>query len=475
VSGAEADRGEAVRLAGVVREVSSPPPTVWELQPEDGKAERREQAGWLTVEVDGRAVRVETDAAWLVGDGTTDKGAWRDLDAQAGGRFGAGQAPFTKAKLRVVALAVGDPVEVYGEVVERRFDDDGAFREAPTASLGRVRGLVVARGADATAELTRAIARRYPPAQRPAAAKPPDPRLGDPGSPRHRPPPIEWAWSGGLVAGAILAAAFWHASVAIGLVASAILVRPERTQRVYRARDQHHAGSHAFRRILLPILYVGTIGGFLGVSGPLAYTIATAAFLAIALALEVSLLGVVSQHRRLVVTPAWKGELGVHALVAGTVRDPTPVTVGHTASAMAREAAIEQGSGSDPDVVKWTRFHAEGTFLVDAPAGVVEVAPDELAWASTVVVAPDTSRRSYEVVELIPIGGKVAAAGWIEAAPDGGPPRLRSRGTKPAVLLATSALGDPRALANRMIWHRRLTLLGLVAAAAVLGLLIALP
>lgn len=480
MSGAQADRGEAVRLAGVVREVSSPAPTTWLLQPEGGPVERREDAGWASVEVDGRAVRVETEGACLVGDAHTSKGAWRELDAAAGGRFGAGRAPFTPARLTITTLAAGDPVEVYGEVVERRFDDDGALREAPTTSLARVRALIVARGDDAAGELTRAIARRYPPARREVTRRPPDPRRGDPGSPLHHPPAPHWIPSAVLALFAIFAGYLggtripYAGVVAVGLAAAALVLRPERDERIYRARDDRDpAGANTLQRVLLPLIYAGALIGIAGVGGRIAYTTVTVTFLAVALVLELAQLGVVARHRLLIATPPWNGEPGARALIAGTVRDPTPVTVGSIAVAIGRQTAYDRGIGSDPDVVKWTRFHADGTFLVDAPAGVVEIDPAELVWASTAIDTPAVPGTDDSVAEVIPAGGKAAAVGWIEASPDGGPARLRSRGTVPAVLLATSALGDPVGLARRMVWHRRITLLGLVVAAAAAGALIA--
>jgi hypothetical protein len=154
------------------------------------------------------------------------------------------------------------------------------------------------------------------------------------------------------------------------------------------------------------------------------------------------------------------------------VRDPTPVTVGKGVNAaIARETAYDKGIGSNPDTVKWTRFHADGTFLVESKEGVVEVHPDEIIWASTVVDGPDDPSFDYEMVERIPIGGKVAAVGWIEPGLLGAPPRLSAKGTTPAVLLATSQLGDPVGLAREFVKERRLTRAGLAVAAALLVLL----
>jgi hypothetical protein len=44
---------------------------------------------------------------------------------------------------------------------------------------------------------------------------------------------------------------------------------------------------------------------------------------------------------------------------------------------------------------------------------------------------------------------------------------LRATGTRPAVLLATSKLGDPRGLAIAMLRHHQVTAVGLAILAAV--------
>ena len=51
--------------------------------------------------------------------------------------------------------------------------------------------------------------------------------------------------------------------------------------------------------------------------------------------------------------------------------------------------------------------------------------------------------------EIIPIGGRVLAAGWIETGPDGGW-QLVAKGTTPALLVATGPHGDPRTWLERL-------------------------
>jgi hypothetical protein len=256
------------------------------------------------------------------------------------------------------------------------------------------------------------------------------------------------------------------------MIAVALVTRPERTSRDYAPGDGKGASDRAavWSRLLLPMFATAVL--FSNITEIRSETVSRiTATLVVCGLLATELLRYRHErgHRALVDAAPWRGDTGVRALVDGTVRDPTPVVVGHQSAAVGRVTAYDKGIGSNPDTVKWARFHSEGTFLVDTRAGVVEVSPAELAWASTVVDAPTGATFDYEVSELVPVGGKVAAVGWIEAGADGAPPRLRSRGTEPADLLATSAIGDPRGLAWRMVWHRRLNLLALPALGAALA------
>jgi hypothetical protein len=62
VTANDVDRREAVRLAGRVREVSSPAPATWVVRLGD-RTERRTEGGWLTLDVDGATAPAQTDTA----------------------------------------------------------------------------------------------------------------------------------------------------------------------------------------------------------------------------------------------------------------------------------------------------------------------------------------------------------------------------------------------------------------------------
>ena len=452
------DRGEAVRLAGTVVEVSDPPFGSTTVTIE-GDRFGRDESGWLVVDVEGRRVRIDAEGAKAVGDATTEaSGAWRELRDRT--KLSPEIAPpFKPAKLVAIEPAVGDRVEIYGEVAERGFDDDGAYRDAPSTSLKRVRASVVARGDKAADTLTRALATLHPPKTR--ATKRRDPRRDDPGSPMNRPPAGEYVVSAGFAAAAVFTLATWGVAsepVAIGFAACAVVTRPMRTERSFRARADKDPTTWSSLDTIFAMLYAGTLLGLVGVVGfgPLRYV--TLTFVAILWGLEVRAWHALGTHRRLLAAKPWTGRLGGTWLVEGVVRDPTPVTVGDTErAAIGRTTEYDKGIGSNPDTIKWTRFHADGTFLVDAKAGVVEIDPDELVWASTVVEAPLKSYGDYQVSELIPVGGNVAAVGTIVAGPDGGPPRLVANGTTPAVLFATSSRGEPLGLAVAMLLHHQIT------------------
>lgn len=151
----------------------------------------------------------------------------------------------------------------------------------------------------------------------------------------------------------------------------------------------------------------------------------------------------------------------------GLVRDPTPVIVGNAQAAIASVSRYRKGAGSDaPDTLESEDFHSEGSFLIDQDALRIEVDPREILWASYVVNAPeDTSfgYLAYDVETVIPTAGKVAWAGKLERGEDGAL-RLLHEGTRPALVVATSAKGMPRAILWRVAWHRRATIACLAAA-----------
>jgi hypothetical protein len=474
--GEQADRGEAVRLAGTVLEVSSPAFASTSVTI-DGKRFDHRQPGWLVVDVGGQRVRIDADDATAVGQPSFEAtGAWRELRDRT--KLSPDIAPpFKPASLVHVEPAIGERIEVYGEVAERALAGEQGYRDAPEVRLRRVRASVVARGDGADAALVRAVAARHPPKQR-AAAKRADPRRSDPGNPLNRPPLGEYVLSAGLAAAALVIAAASHSAagvvVALGALAGAVSLRPERTERTFRARadsdDRFDAGVIGF---LATLIYSGALLGVATVMGAGPLRFAALGFIALLIGVEVRVLLDLGTLRRLVRGTPWQGAPADDVILEGEVRDPTPVTVGSTeAAALGRTTELSAGIGSNPDTVNWTRFHADGTFLIDTEVGVVEVDPDELVWASTVVQRPDERHGTYKVSEVVPVGGKVVATGSIVAGEPGAPPRLRANGTTPAVLLATSNLGEPRGLARAIVRHHQLNAVVFVTLLAVAGILV---
>ncbi len=153
---------EAVRLGGIVREVHGTAPASWALSV-DGAEHVAHDSGALSITVGDRDVRVRSDGLAVLGEPTVERGGCRDLCERAAPRFdGVHAAPYRKARLAITRVAVGDRVEVWGDVVAR----DGAG--APT----ELRARILARGAHASAAIERALAT----APEQTAARAPSPR-----------------------------------------------------------------------------------------------------------------------------------------------------------------------------------------------------------------------------------------------------------------------------------------------------------
>jgi hypothetical protein len=261
----------------------------------------------------------------------------------------------------------------------------------------------------------------------------------------------------------------WSVNVwTVGAIASAVMLRPRRKRMVFRHladRPETRLGITQDPALAVYLFVVLGLSGLPAFSPSFAWVV-PAWFVGSLVALSVNDL---SAQRRLVGADAWDGALDRDVRVEGIVRDPTPVTVGSTEAALGRQEFWDARSGSDPDVLVRGSFENKGTYLVDAAVGVVEIDPAETLWASTVTkTEPRVNYQHYHVIELIPIGGKIVAAGRVVA---GSPPKLVASGTRAAIVLATSKHGEPLALARRMLMHHAVTL-GLVAALGVIATII---
>lgn len=486
--GSSVDRREAVRLTGRVVEVRHPPRR-WFARA-GAQQDVRGEAGVVVVDVDGATVTVELAADALDDDGEAHAGSWGELVEQHRPPWPASWAPaFERATLRVATVVVGDALEVYGEALERGFADDGGPRDAPVERLRRVRGLVAATGADRVARVRRRVEDRFPPAQRPAApswserrarrraARRADPRAKDPSTAQHPQDPllvgvvVVWL-AATVVAGgvAVHTGSVAARGLAIGAALGALVFRPTPRLCPFRFKGTRHRGA------LHPGGGTQFLAGLVYAMALIAWgweDAAVAAYAALGLA-ALALVGgaagtktyaALAALRR---APRWDGALGGWVALEGEVRDPTPITLGGRASALAVAVGMDEGLGSNPDKVVWTRFHEDGTFLVETAAGVVEVSSHELVWATSATRRLDHGGdgADYQVVEEIPVGGRVLAVGRVEAGAPGGPVRLRAAGTRPALLLATGPHGEPRGWAERLVAARRVTLVGVLALAA---------
>jgi len=426
----------------------------------------------LIVESD-RRVRIDCDGAEILAPIETSKMAWSEAAAGVAAGLDAELPPFEEVELRVGRILGGDPVEVWGEVGEHGFVGVGGYRDAAVEQVHSVRAALLAGGAGAGRYLDDALARR---AEAVAAATPraPDPRRSDPGSPRWRAPLKAWWFAGvaaaGVVASLVLARGAVRIAYAVQLAATVVQLRPRLPVPSFRSRAAVYRGGTDLTWVA-GALSLGAAGGMLEVSDqPL--TIEVSAVAAIGMMALATLLSQWSSHRYLAALLGTRARSGDGpadwAAVEGEVADRTPAGVRGQQVALASVEDYTEGLGSDPDVLQSARFVAQGGFEV-VPAGggaAVDIDPAEILWASSVASRRDGS-RTYEVTEAVPVGGLALAAGRLVASDDGGV-RLRSHGTRPALLLATSRLGDPRAVARRILWQRRITLAAHLAAAAAL-------
>lgn len=490
------DRGEAIRLVGTVREIVSPPSL--SLLRVGSVVRRRERAGEIIVEVDREPIRASVSGDALVGDHRVTKAAWSELAAgPLGSEFPSDLAPaFAEARLDTLELAIGEEVEIYGEIVARAFAGDGAFRDAPSQRVSEVRGLIVATGSARTSRLDDAIAKRYPPAQRPAepswlekrriatAARVNDPRTKEPGHRLYRHDRSVLVQSAialatALVLGiAALVTRSWSVSVwALAFATHVAVFRPRPPMVRFRVLQRSHRlawtvpdwvwalGYVAYSTMLLviPLSF-----GALGVLAIASATIVVVLLCGLALTPAFVLLD------RLRRAPRWQGDFDTRAAIDGVVKDPTPARIGEHVVALGRAEAYDRNIGSNPDKLLWHRFHADGTFLVETERGTLEVSPQHVVWATTVTGRHDVKHGTadYEVYEIIPVEGRVLAAGWI-AKTETGVATLRSKGTTPAYLVATGRHGDPRDWLARLARAHLISgvlLVALAAAATVLWL-----
>jgi hypothetical protein len=218
------DRREAVRISGTVVEVSDPPPSRTTIEIEPATDHVRDVPGWCVLDVAGTRVRVQ-EIRRMVGESTrTHAGPWRDVAPHSG--LAADLAlPYRKAEVDIVELVCGDVVEIYGEVVERT-QGDASYRETPPTAIRTIKGLVVARGADAEAAVVRGIAALYPPARRALAGKRPEPRTYDPGHWQRPLEGLDFVFSGAFLVVAIFTLVVWGTDTSpfvIGCLAAAFV------------------------------------------------------------------------------------------------------------------------------------------------------------------------------------------------------------------------------------------------------------
>ncbi|MFT3694723.1 MAG: hypothetical protein QM831_16360 [Kofleriaceae bacterium] len=440
---------DTVRLVGRVVEVSDPAPGFYAIRV-DKKAHPRTVDGSFVLEVDSRRVKIETLHTTFHGEVSgKGEGSWRDLKPTL--PLDGDYPAFKKTTFTATCIQPGDQVALLGRVMDRAVDE-ADYRESPVSHVSRVQAEFVARGADAEDALAKAIRAATPAASRVTKRATLDVRRFDPGSPRFRHALGDWQWSAYAVALAIiLYVCGVHQRILMAiLVAVAITARPTVSLPNLRSRAERRGISDG-----LPwefgVAMVAT-APVLGIQ--LGYTALRIAALAVA-TMSTSLM----IYRLIRLAPLMR--LARNPTVVGIVRDPTPAQLDGKMVAVGREENYQEKFDTTKHVDELTskQFVSKGTFFV----GDHEIDPDEMIWASTVRESHEGFYTTYK--ETIPIGGKVAAFGWI--APDSKPPKLVARGTHPVVVVATSQNGEPLALVRRLLIDRYIDLAVLVTTVAI--------
>jgi hypothetical protein len=416
-----------------------------------GKQYAQARDGWIEILVEDRTVRVTAQSTKCSGESEHVSGGFRDLEPSFLTTITDEYTPFSPVEIAQVIPKLGDRVEVYGHAIATS-DAEASFRDTPANKVTRMRALLLARNGS----LDEAIATEFP---QPVRAELRDQRA------------TLKSWLGTLVMLALAAVVFrvWRNRVAaIGFLAIALVVRP-RIVHYFRAGSD--AVPYAPRSNLFFNLYGYSFPGMvlvtaLRLQSPHVTAWFVVGYFVVGVALALANLRELDPFRRLVTAKRWTGGDADEARVEGTIADSTPTK--DEGAALARVEAWDRGSfGSRDASVKNIEFKNVGTYTILSKTGDVVVKPSETQWASSVVTRSDDPEDKDQFVqtELVPIGGSVAAVGSIV---DG---KLVSKGTAPALVLATSAMGDPLSLARNTIRHDMITLAGLVIAAGLATML----
>ncbi|MBI5544763.1 MAG: hypothetical protein HY901_12805 [Deltaproteobacteria bacterium] len=424
---------------------------------------------------DGSAVRVTLPrgehALRFEGAEEASRGTWEELHGltSASALPKESAPPFAQVEVHTRQVRDGDTVEVFG-----------------TPGLGGevLRARIVTCGPDAAKAMEKAVREEFPPLQvkvekRPSGLEEAELDLS------------MWWWTGlpivlmGLgfavhaagFAGPLApgSAAEKSALAALGFLSLAIAGRPSRDPCPFRLRARPYSrvvATGAFGVLIAPVIAFAILEDLYLYSNWL--TPRTAAVV-VAVMLAVHLLVNLGTYRRfsaLLGGPRLDRSTpeGAWCTGEGEVLDETPVLLGGQSALGAIETYQQGADDEDENKLLGRQFEAEGSFQIRTEHEVLEVDPAEILWSTTVAHYPGGDASPLERFSFqysVPVGGKVLFAGRL-AAPqtEGGLRRLRHAGTRPALLFAMGSKGAPRALLRRLLWHRRLTSLGLACVLA---------
>ncbi len=435
--------------------------------------------------VDGGTVVVEAPKERLRLFGAPAKvlrGAWSELRdmPEASGLARNEVAPFSSVELHVVTIEDGDRIEVYGTVFEEAFDEaTGTLRTAAVKRPSRmVAEMIAFDDANEIRAMTVAIADLKSEAKRELVTKPAQPDKDARSKDPTRPLPAAWTPIGigvAIIAAHVLWIANAHANevwsielMAVCWAVVAFVFRPTREAPDFFNREKSTREMSGVNFTIGVFLFATPemmLGWYSESTSP-----APTAFLIVTFVFLIGWFFMILRWRshtyllyaRMIGAPrvAISEASGKSGTCTGVVSDPTPVQVAGRQAAIGVVTEFETRQGNETSA----KFFGNGTFVIDTSEAAISVDPSECMWASSEEERHETMVFRHSVSRWIPVGGKIAACGrYVNYTKKGAPPlRLVSEGTFPVILFATHDM-DPLRLATRIVWQRRITLIGILA------------
>lgn len=432
---------DRIELAGTVTAIRGRAPATWTIEI-DGDAQTRCDDGSFELAVDGRSIEVTASSIAVEGDTEVQKGRWGDLCTRGG--FAVGEKPaYARAKLSCARIDVGDHLSIAGGVLARDADGHPTHIQASTLAKGRYAADTVAR-ADG----------------RPPANGSPVVELA------------RWGFIVALAIAAVAAAVFvpfpdgvrraLMPAIAVVVIVAMLPSGRRAIPNLYAMAEKTAPNAST---VILVVRLAAVVGLFVGLilcvtrdpedGADGAFLVATG-FVAVGLVVWIAAQLQLTKIRRLF-GRTWNGERdpGHRVVIRGTVH----ATSGGSKRVLDRDAqiSIEDAAGFSAeggDYREAGTYVGSTRFEIRCPHGPVSVDANEIIWGTSRQRDSDYEKHGTHTKlhehQWVEDGAPVVAGGWIK---DGA---LRSRGGKPAVLLAGLPDEDPLAIPRAVLayWRR---------------------